>query len=85
MEHKHQKYAIWDEYKKINDSTSGGYCQCPSGKVYVVGTHDTGCPHLACSGGTKSICFSQPGHWSGYGVTCSKINSEEGKKPHTDG
>ena len=62
----------YDDYRPVNKSIHGGFCQCPSGSVYAVATHSGSCPHLSCVGGTKSSCYDFPGPWAYYGVVCNK-------------
>jgi hypothetical protein len=62
---------------KATAFNKGGYCTCPSGKIFAASCNDSGCMQLACDGGaavdlayTSSKYNSVEGEWSYRQVNC---------------
>jgi hypothetical protein len=77
---KEENPTRYSEYRPV-----GGYCQCPNGKVYMVGAYDNDCSKIACFGGVWSSCFHEGfSNYKGYGVLCGSPKSAVSLPPETD-
>merc|ERR1712194_51920 len=56
--------------------TYGGFCTCPSGATYQVGTKNNDCNKMLCDGGKPGPCNEKAGIWSHKKVVCNSESDE---------